>query len=85
MRRVRGVVPLGMLMMYLPSISAVTRRRFTPGKPVPSSAGRLITDAQDGEHMRIRQSCGGGGEEKRNTRLADVKERVKGKGGSVPI
>lgn len=26
---VLGVVPLGMLMMYFPSISAVTRRRFT--------------------------------------------------------
>lgn len=60
MRRVRGVVPLGMLMMYLPSISAVTRRRFTADKPVPSSAGRLIADAQDGEHMRIRQRVRGG-------------------------
>lgn len=55
MRRVRGVVPLGMLMMYLPSISAVTRRRFTSGKPVPSSAGWLTTDKQSGGYMRIRQ------------------------------
>lgn len=43
MRRVRAVVPLGMLMMYFPSISAVTRLRFT-GTPLPSSAVRLSTD-----------------------------------------
>lgn len=89
MRRVRGVVPLGMLMMYLPSISAVTRRRFTADVPVPSSAGRLITDAQDGKYMRVRQrwrrNKKGGGEwvgilwGKRNTGLTDIKENVIGR------
>lgn len=53
-RRVRGVVPLGMLTMYLPSISAVTRRLFAAGKPFPSSAGWLTTDKSD-PHMRIKR------------------------------
>lgn len=36
----RGVVPFGMFIIYLPSISAVTRRRFT-GRPFPPSVDSL--------------------------------------------
>lgn len=83
MRRVRGVVPLGMLMMYLPSISAVTRRRFTAGKPVPSSAGWLMTDTQSGVYMRIKQRQNGKRRKTRNTRLTDLKGQTNRRVGVV--
>lgn len=50
--RVRGVVPLGMLMMYFPSISAVTQRRLV-GTARLSSSRRARADREegDGEHL----------------------------------
>lgn len=42
MRRLRAVVPFGMLMIYFPSISEVTRRRFT-GSPFASAEDSLAT------------------------------------------
>lgn len=48
--RVRGVVPLGMLIMYFPSISAVTRRRLVGTLRLSSS-------------RRARAAGGGGGGE----------------------
>lgn len=50
--RVRGVVPLGMLMMYFPSISAVTRRRLV-GTARLSSSRRARAAGEDGasEHL----------------------------------
>lgn len=45
MRRLRAVVPFGMLMMYFPSISEVTRRRFT-GNPFASAEGWLAAETE---------------------------------------
>lgn len=45
--RVRGVVPLGMLMMYFPSISAVTRRRLV-GTARLSSSRRARAAGEEG-------------------------------------
>lgn len=45
MRRLRAVVPFGILMMYFPSISEVTRRRFT-ANPFTSAEGWLATESR---------------------------------------
>lgn len=50
--RVRGVVPLGMLMMYFPSISAVTRRRLVGTARLSSSRrARAAGEERGGEHL----------------------------------
>lgn len=54
--RVRGVVPLGMLMMYFPSISAVTLRRFV-GTARLSSSRRARTAGEGVEVSASGMEC----------------------------